>query len=187
MAVAGSAVAHLDAQGSSGPPRRKLLMMALSLAVVAVSVGVWQWKSPDAFAEQGSEAGIHNPVGTAVLVGVATPRQEMDPAVLTVHSVEPQITEGDAQVDVIVCHTGPGRDGIGAVRGPVDSYCESHRAPDGARLGQHDDVILRVHSDKPGHVVIEGVKVTYSHGWRRGSQVTGLTVKVDFGTETVRD
>ena len=162
-------------------------MMALVLAVVAGSVGVWQWRSPDAFAEQGSEAGIYNLVGAAVLVGVATPRQAMDPAVLTVHSVEPQIAEGDAQVDVIVCHTGPGKDGIGVVRGAVGSFCDSHGAPDGARLGRHDQLVLRFHSEKPGHVVIEGVKVTYSHGWRRGSQVTGLTVEVDFCTDTVRD
>lgn len=163
------------------------MMMALILAVVAGSVGVWQWRSPNAFAEQGSGVDIYNPVGTAALVGVAGPRQQMDPAVLTVHSVEPQITEGDAQVDVIVCHTGPGKDGIGAVRGSVDRYCESHGAPDGARLGPHDQFVVRVHSDKPGRAVIEGVKVTYSHGWRRGSQVTGLTVTVDFDTETVRD
>jgi hypothetical protein len=31
-----------------------------------------------------------------------------------------------------------------------------------------------------------GPKVTYSHGWRRGSQVTGPIVVLEFGTESVR-
>ena len=163
--------------------------MALFLVGAVVSVGLWQWRSPNAFVEQGSEVAMYSPVGTTALFGVATPRRDMDPAVLTLRSVEPQIAEGDAEVDVLVCRPRPGAGGIGAARGEgaLDRFCQSHEAADDTQVVPGDDLILRVHSEEPGRVVVEGIKVTYSHGWRRGSQVTGVTAKATFGTETVRE
>lgn len=168
---------------------RKVLAMVLVLVmvVVALAVGLWQWRSPRAFHQQGSGIEMYNRVGTVVLVGIADPRREMGPAELTVHSVEPRVTEGDAEVDVVVCHTGPGGGGIGTARGGgLERFCESHEAAAGAQLGPDDQLILQVRSEKPGKVVVEGVTVTYSHGWRRGSQVTGVTATVEFGTKSVR-
>lgn len=128
-------------------------------------------------------------VADASATPVATPRRDMDPTVLTVHSAEPQITEGDARVVVVVCHPRPRVGGIGAVRRVrgLNRFCESHEAADSARIGPGDDLILRLHSEEAGRVVVEGIKLTYSHGWRRGSQVTGLTTKATFGIETVRE
>ena len=80
---------------------------------------------------------------------------------LTVRSVEPEVISGDATVDVVGCHTRPGVPRIGASRGRLDSYCVSHEAPEGARLGRGDDLVLK--------------------------QVTGPTVRVQFGQETVRE
>ncbi len=65
------------------------MAMVLVLAVVVLSVGLWQWRSPDAFVEQGNRVDMYYRVGTTGLLWVAAPRPEMDPAVLTVHSVEP--------------------------------------------------------------------------------------------------
>jgi hypothetical protein len=93
MTVADSAGVSPDVEGLSRPRRRKA--MVLVLAGVVVSVGLWQWRSPDVFGDQGSEVAMYHQVGNTALLGVATPSPDMDPAVLTVHSVEPQVAEGD--------------------------------------------------------------------------------------------
>src|SRR3954454_6020506 len=162
MTVTGSAGVHRDVEGSSRSSRRKWLVMVPVFAAVVASVGLWQWRSPDAFGEQGNEVGLYSKVGTTALVGIATPRPEIDPAVITLHAVEPQITKGEATVDVVVCHTGSGKDRIGTARGRVARYCGSQEAPDGARLRPNDELILRVRSNEPGNVVVDGLKVTYS-------------------------
>jgi hypothetical protein len=164
------------------------VVMVLILAAVAVAVSVWQWRSPDAFGESGAGISLYNQVGTTALVEIAMPRRDMNPDVLTLHAAEPQVAEGKATVDVVVCHTGSERgDRLGAARGRVDRYCKPHEVPEGARVSPDDYLILRVRSDEPGDVVVDGLKLTYSHGWRRGSEETGSTVEVKFGTESVSE
>jgi|tagenome__1003787_1003787.scaffolds.fasta_scaffold11745382_1 hypothetical protein len=59
MTVIGSAGVHRDVEGSSRS-RLKWLVMAPVFAAVVASVGQWQWRSPDAFGEQGDEGkGLH--------------------------------------------------------------------------------------------------------------------------------
>lgn len=82
MTVTGSAGVSPDVGGLSQSPRRKMLAMVLVLAVVVLSVGLWQWRSPDAFVEQGNRVGMYNRVGTTALLWVAAPSPEMNPAAL---------------------------------------------------------------------------------------------------------
>lgn len=189
MTVADTEGVPPEADGRSRPRRGTARLMVLVLVGAVVLTGLWQWRSPGAFGEQGSEVAMYSQVGTTALFGVATPRQDMDPAVLELRSVEPQIATGDAEVDVLVCRPRPGAGGIGTARGvgALNRFCQSHEAAEDTQFAPGDDLILRVHSEEPGRVVVEGIKVTYSHGWRRGSQVTGVTAKATFGTETARE
>src|SRR4051812_5218658 len=106
MVAARTAPAGASSGAESRPARsRRLKALALLLMLTAVgSVGLWQWRSPEAFPAQGNKVGIYNRVTTTALFGLAAPLQNMDPAVLTVHSVEPQVVRGDAQIDILVCH-----------------------------------------------------------------------------------
>lgn len=189
VTVMDTAGARRDAEGSSRPGRRAARVMVLILVGAVVIVGLWEWRSPNAFVQGTGGVGMYSQVGTTALFGVATPRQDMDPGVLTLHSIEPRVTEGDAEVDVVVCRPSPAAGGIGTARGDraLDRFCQSHRAADGAQMVPGDDLIVRVRSQEPGRVVVEGIEVTYSHGWRRGSQVIGLTTKATFGTESWRE
>ena len=38
-----------------------------------------------------------------------------------------------------------------------------------------------------GVVVVDGIEVTYSTGWQRGTQATGVLYRARFGTKTVRE
>lgn len=179
MTATGSAGVSSDVDGPKGPRRRTVAVLLVALTVVLF--GVWQWRSVDAFYIHGNGVAMPVPVGATALLGVGGPREGMDPATLTIQSVEPQVVEGDAAVDVVVCHSRPGAGGLGAAQGGLGRFCASHETADGARMGPEDYLILRVRSDQAGPVVVEAVKVTYSHGWRRGSQVLGLTAEVMFG------
>lgn len=173
------------------PPRRTrraARAVAVGLVLLLAVVALWQWRSPRAFGEQGSRVGMYNQVGTTALVGVLMAPRVGDPGGVTVHDVEPQVVEGDATVEAFLCRRSAGDGALGAARGEVAArYCESQRTPAGARMGATDDLVLRIHATEPGKVVVEGVEITYSHGWRRGSQVTGMTVVVEFGTMTVEE
>jgi hypothetical protein len=188
MTATDSSEEHSNDEASTQDFWRSTSIFVVLLATVLLAAGLWQWRSPNAFLEQGSTTvTMYTPIGTTANLGLASPRQDMDPAVLTIHAVELQVVKGTASIEVVVCRTGAGKAGIGATRGRIDRDCESHESPEGARLRALDQLVLRVRSDEPARLIVKGVKLTYSHGWRRGSQVTGQTVDVEFGTATVRD
>ncbi len=162
--------------------------VVLVVVVVGMLVLVWQWRSPRAFHDQGNVIGMYSQVGTTALLDMGNPRRDLDPPELTIHAVEPQLFSGNATVDVLVCHYGPKSTGLGAGRDrDLTRHCADREPAEGARMTRDDQLLLRVRSDEPGRVVVRGVEVTYSHGWRRGTQLTGQTARVEFGTETVRE
>lgn len=188
MAITDPTDARTDVASASQVSRRKLLVMVLALLCAVASVLFWQWRSVGVFDVQGNEVSWDLEVGETGLVGLTWPGQDISPSVLTVHSVEPQMTEGNLPVEALVCHRWSNGDVIGTVPGnEIDQYCKTYPAAVEAQMGANDQLILRVSSDEPGSAVIEGIKVTYSHGWRRGSQVTGPTVILHVGDGTVRD
>lgn len=148
--------------------------------VLVLGVLVWWWRHPAAFGGQGDRIGIRNEAGTVALVGSVVVPQDADGGPVTVHAVEPRVTEGSdaAKVEVLACLGGA----TIAARSweSLDENCMSHGDAVGARLDPGDLLILAVSSDEPQRVVVEGVKLTYSYGWQRGTQVTGMTADVTF-------
>jgi hypothetical protein len=47
--------------------------------------------------------------------------------------------------------------------------------------------LVVVTSDEPSVVVVDGIEVTYSAVWQRGSRATGVLYRARFGTMTVRE
>jgi hypothetical protein len=161
------------------------VVAGIVLALVALSGLGWWWRHPDAFGNQGDVVGLYNPVGTTAWLGLAQPWRLIEPRTVTIHSVEPQVVKGNATIDVVACGTSPAKSGVGTARGSLGELCEWHKQAEGSTLRGGDQLLLRVRSENPGRLVVRGVKVTYSHGWQRGSQVTGKTVRVTFGTKAV--
>jgi len=188
MATPSSPTSEDSAARGRSSSHRTVKLALVGLLIVAALAVAWDWRrSPDVFGAQGNEVGGYNQVGTTDFIGIAGPFRHIKPGSVTLHSVEPQIVSGQADVDVLVCHRKGGATGIGAVSGSVDDFCESTTDPDEVTLRPLDQLILKVHSDKPVHIVVNGIKVTYSSGWQRGSQVTGMTADLTFGTETVSE
>ncbi len=175
-----------DSSRRRGPFRRGTVVLVVVL--VGVLVLVWQWRSPRAFHGEGDVIGMYSQVGTTAVLDMGNPRRDLDPSDVTIHAVEPQLISGKATVDVLVCHLGPESPGLGAGRGrDLARFCTDREPAEGARMTRDDQLLLRVRSDAPGRVVVRGIEVTYSHGWRRGTQLTGQTARVEFGTETLRE
>lgn len=172
---------------SSRPRRSYLIVAAAVLALLGLGAFGWWWRHPGMFGDQGNAVFIYNPVGTTAWLDLARPLWELEPDTVTIHSVEPQVVEGNATIDVVACGTSAAKSGVGAVRGSLADYCDWHRKAEGARLRVDDQLLLRVHSDKPDRVVVRGVKIVYSYGWQRGSQITGQTARVRLGTKSVRE
>jgi hypothetical protein len=167
--------------------RSDLIVVGVVLALVGLSALGWWWRHPGMFGNQGNVVFIYSPVGTTAWLDLAQPLRKLEQDTVTIHSVEPQLVKGNATVEVVACGTSETKGGVGAVRGSLGDYCEWHMKAEGSTLRVDDQLLLRVYSDEPDRVVVRGVKVLYSHGWQRGSQVTGQTVRVRFGTKTVRE
>ena len=117
------------------------------------------------------------------------PLTKGDPSSVTIVSARPRITEyvDGAVVRVLVCHDGA----VGAVRGDIERYCSPVEPAFGATmqtgLGAGDALVVHVRSPAPGVVRVEGVEVTYTSGWQRGTQIAGGTFEATFGRQTVEE
>lgn len=189
MASTETAAPIADAERTGWRRRRPsdLMVVGVVLALLGLSALGWWWRHPGMFGNQGNVVSIYSPVGTTAWLNLAQPLRKLEPDLVTIHSVEPQVVKGNATIEVVACKTHPGKPGVGAVRGALDEYCERRTEAEGSTLRVDDQLLLRVHSDEPDRVVVRGVKVLYSYGWQRGSQVTGQTVRVRFGTKTVQE
>ena len=163
------------------------MLMGVVLALFGLTALGWWWRHPGMFGNQGNVVFIYSPTGTTAWLDLTQPLRKLEADTVTIHSVEPQVVKGNATIEVMACGTSESKNGVGAVRGSLDDYCEWLMQAEGATLGVDDQLLLRVHSDEPDRVVVKGVSVVYSYGWQRGSQVTGQTVRVRFGTKTVRE
>lgn len=188
MASTETAPAEPGAEGTGrGRRHRTVLLIVAVLAILGVTAVGWWWRRPGMFGQQGNTVFIYNPVGTTAWLDLARPSRKLEEETVTIHSVEPQVVQGRADIEVVACRTDADQGGVGAVRGSLDEYCAWHGDPEGATLRVDDQLLLGVHSDQPDQVVVKGVDVRYSYGWQRGSQVTGQTVRVRFGTKTVQE
>lgn len=172
----------------SAPSRHRTLAVTGvlgAIAVVALVLGWWR-THPTLLDPPGAEVGSYQQVGSTGIVGMTYPQPDTDS--LLVHAARARVHRGDgATVRVLVCRHRPGDDALGTVRGRLDHWCAAVEEPSETRLGSHDQLVVTVTADKPGVVVVDGIEVTYSTGWQRGTQATGVLYRARFGTKTVRE
>lgn len=170
-----------SAESTAAPGRdgRPWWKTALAVAGAAVMGGAaWWWSHPSVFPEVGSE--VHGPAetGDTVYVGIAEVPETSE---LHLIDATPRLVFGEdvADVSVLVCRRANEFSGIGYVFGEdAAESCASLDAPVDTTLSSDDQLVLQVHTEFSGVVAFDGIDVTYSTGWQRGTQATGLETAV---------
>ncbi len=96
---------------------------------------------------------------------------------MTTHGV-PEGTEAD--FDYLLCTVNPGQGGVGlAFEEDLADSCASVDPVKGAdmTLGEQQ-LLLAITPTQPGRVLVHGLDVKYTDGWRTGTQHVGLVARV---------
>lgn len=166
---------------------RPLLALGVGLALVGAGLGGgWVWRHPNGLAAGGGTVTLYSPVGTPAVVGVAVPRAQAQ-KVMRIADVRQVRRRGDGDVVFLVCHDPLGGAVIGAVRGEAREHCATVEPARGALVGEGDQVVVQVSAESSASVVLDGFEVTYSQGWRHGTQRLSRVVAVQFGEQSVAE
>jgi hypothetical protein len=155
--------------------------------VVVISATAWSWRHPDAFPTYGGyEQGLTRPAPDGPHYFGMTWGSDGG-RVVTARSADPVVVANSARADVkiLVCRVRAGSDG--SLVGVVDAaeakrFCDLGRV-EGASLNLRGtppatQVVVEVTPRQAGRVVIDGVTLHYSQGWRSGTQHIGG--RIDF-------
>jgi hypothetical protein len=164
--------------------RRRLAILVVPVLIFGLAVLGLEWRHPTDLAGAppgGTTITTANRVGQTVFIDLVPLPDLGDRHSMTIHSVQPLVRETipGAAVKVLLCR----QSSVGAVRG-LDKYCKFVQDPAGANVmvgrGTSNDLVVRIHSDHPGRVVVNGAEVSYSSGWRDGSSITGIRAVATF-------
>jgi len=150
------------------------LWLAGALAVVLWAA--WWMTHPAALPTPDREVTGSTPAKVPVYVGLLGPADDLD-RTLHITDVTVPITAdpGGAEATALVCRHGS----ISVTRDPA-TFCESVDDARGQtlRLGDGDQLIVRVTSHMTGHVRLDPVLVTYREGLQFATQRTGPRVEI---------
>ncbi|WP_395695018.1 hypothetical protein [Nocardioides sp.] len=162
--------------------RSVVAAVVAAVVVVALLVGVallgWSWRHPTAFDDSGAGFEVGDGggrVGRTTYIGMTFPGAGEG----TVHldAATPVVVSGGASATtgVLVC-TMSGGSAVGLAHGrEVEQYCSPLEAAAGADLSlgpePRQQLMLAVTPTRPGErIKVDGVDVTYTDGWRHGTQ-----------------
>lgn len=164
--------------------RRALTFFVAATVITALAMLGWEWRHAKVFDfPVGNTVSIRNNVGSTAFIGVVFSPSEGERHTITLKSATPQVSgapEG-ATVELLVCHDG----GVGAARGSLEPYCSTvEPAVAGAQFDvgerSNDQIVVKICSQQPGRVVVNGVELSYTSGWQHGSEITGLNAVATF-------
>ncbi len=162
--------------------RRPLVAAAVVLAA-AVLGGGWWVTHPTRLGAVGSKTSVQVTVGQPVLVGLfAYPRSGS----VMLRDATPRVAPGSAAatVRVLWCLAPTGGSPVGAVRATAQAFCAESPSLGGQRLTRpttdtrFGHLVVEIVPLEPGEVTVEGADVAYSAGLQRGSQRSGVVIKV---------
>jgi hypothetical protein len=178
-------MAEADVAGMDPAARPGRRVLALGVVVLAVLIlGGWWVTHPTRLAPVGSATSVQATVGQSVVVGLFAYPQDGD---VVLRGAVPRVAEGSAaaKVRVLWCVGPPGGSPIGALRATAEASCTQTPRLGGKRLTRpraqtgFGHLVVEVVPLEPGQVTIEGADVAYSTGLRRGTQSSGVVVKLD--------
>ena len=166
-----------------------MALVALGVAVVTAAALAWQWRThPRAFEAAGGWTAGHDSLaaGRTVYVGMSyEAREARGHATLETLSPRVVLNSSNATIRLFVCHVNPDGD-VGAIgvegRRHIDDDCRSLVPARGARVELNAEpkqqVVIEISPRRPGQVLVDGIDITYSHGWQRGLQRVGGRVDI---------
>lgn len=187
---------------AAGPGRaaggRGRLRAAAAVTVAAAVVGglvwAWEWRThPDVLPGYGNGYNGTLAPGQTLYVGLTFPDPDEGEEITLEAAVPRVVARNDAGATVAtrLCTLDPQElrsSGIGAI-GSVDGedflrYCpDPAPVTEGTRLDlaaePAQQLLLAVTPSRPGVVLVRGVDLTYSHGWRHGTQTIGPRLRVE--------
>lgn len=162
---------------------------AVGVALLTGASVARHWRShPTAFVPAGGWGTSHDAfrAGRTLYVGMTYEAREAE-GVVTLTGLAPRLTDDSSGtiVEFFVCEVDSSA-GIGAIgnvygRG-IGEQCTSLVPAEGARLRLNADpkqqVVMAVSPQRPGGVTVDGIDITYVHGWQHGSQRVGGEVRL---------
>jgi hypothetical protein len=163
--------------------RRKVVTAAVVIALGVLGYLAWHWRThPDTFRGYGNAMTSTLSPGQRLHVGMTWESLDIEPRAATLHEATPRIVRNtaDAEVSFSLCRSE--KDPIGAVRGNLERWCTEVLPIDDAEMtlnaAPRDIVLMTIRPTKPGVVRVRGADLTYTDGWKRGTEHVGSLVTV---------
>lgn len=170
--------------------RRSRLAFIAGIAVLAAAVlgGGWWATHPTRLGPVGDVVGVPGTVGQPVLVGLFIYPQTGS---VVLRDATPRVAPGSAaaRVRVLWCVGPDSRSPVGTARGAARQTCAETPDLAGQRLtmprpeNNFAHLVVEIVPLDAGDVRVDGADVSYSAGLRRGSQASGVVVKVAAADE----
>lgn len=158
-------------------------------ALVAVLLGFGWWAThPTRLGPVGDEVGVPVTVGQPALVGLFAYPQTGS---VVLRNATPRVASGSAaaRVRVLWCVEPKGGTPVASARSAARETCAETPGLDGQRLAMPSaenrfaHLVLEVVPLEAGEVRIDGADIAYSAGLLRGSQASGVVLKVAAAAE----
>lgn len=167
-----------------GRGRLVIIMLAVIVALGAGAAGLRLLSTPRSLVYGQSATGTTAAIGEVDLIGMGSSSRD-----IVVRDAVPLVSAGSASaaVSVLVCHSVTPFVSIGAVKGwaSLAQYCTKVVPASGAHVeaqkrgSTFDYFVLTVVPLAPGPIVIDGIRVRHSGGWRDTTERTGSIVTVN--------
>lgn len=160
-----------------------LLVLALIAALLLIGA---RWRHPTVFPGAGGwgMSSRNFALGEPLYVGMSYEKRGQS-GTATIRDVTANVVRNSshATIEFFVCtvNTSSGIETIGSVDGDgIHDFCLTLEPAAGREIKLNADprqqVVMALTNMDPGRVKIVGMDLSYSHGWQRGTQLTGGTV-----------
>lgn len=175
------------ASTAASAPVKRLVQAGLAVATLAgLLVSLWQWRSPDAFPSGASGYGaVAWPVGEPIYIGLTHEGRDLE-GTIDIRDLQPDVAADSAEsrVEYFICTVDP-RSGVGSVGSVGATGIKEECSALVQAIGQvmtlnarpREQVVMAVTATRPGTVRVRGTELSYSYGWRDGTQYLGDSIK----------
>ncbi|HEX6249139.1 MAG TPA: hypothetical protein VFZ64_14805 [Nocardioidaceae bacterium] len=162
---------------------KRLVVGLLALAVGSALWVGWSWRThPDTFRGFGNGMISTREVGQPLHVGMTWEGVDIEPRKVTLHDAEAHVVKdtADAEISFSLCRAAD--EPVGSAGGALERWCSEVRPIHDTSMTLNADpretVVMTVRPTQPGIVRVRGIDLTYTDGWRTGTEHTGSVVVV---------
>jgi hypothetical protein len=178
-----TAPAEAPEENQTRPVRRQVVIAVTVIGVVMLGYLAWHWRThPDTFRGYGNAMTAPLSVSQRLHVGMTWESLEIEPRPATLHGATPRIVRNtaDAEISFSLCRAE--KEPIGSARGSLERWCSEVLPIEDAEMTLNADprdiFIMTIRPTRPGVVRVRGADLTYTDGWKRGTEHVGSLVVV---------